>query len=515
MGTLATLAVNLTLNSKDYQSGLDRAQASAEGWRSKVSGVFGNALSFAGGGLMVGALDAISGSVGSLADSMIGGNAAFEDYNTRYKVMLGSAEAAQQRMAELAEFGAKTPFELPGVVEADTILTGFGLTADNVREKWGFDAAQIRTIAGDVASGTGAEFEEMALLIGKFSSGATGEAISRMQELGITNREELTKMGLEFSKSGELLSPLPQSMETILGLMQQKYGGLMNAQSSTMNGMVSNLEDWKAGTLRTIGTPIFEVLKDKLGIVLEYLNRPETQATITQFATLLADKLGVAMEWLSNTGIPALIVAWNDFEPPIMTVLGWLGQLATFLGGDMNLVLGGLAIGLAVILGPIGALALAGAALYAAWKSDFGGIRTTLTDFWEGAQLVWGGFISIFTEKLPNAWDNLRGKWDEFIGWIKGQIASLPGAQWIIDRLSGTPPGRARGGPVNAGSPYTVGERGPEVFVPGVSGTIVPNGGGGGASIVVNVGGSVISERDLALVVREQVRSLRDRGDTF
>jgi len=47
-------------------------------------------------------------------------------------------------------------------------------------------------------------------------------------------------------------------------------------------------------------------------------------------------------------------------------------------------------------------------------------------------------------------------------------------------------PGRAKGGPVMAGSAYVVGERGPEVFVPGASGTIIPN-GAGGSSITVNV----------------------------
>jgi hypothetical protein len=47
---------------------------------------------------------------------------------------------------------------------------------------------------------------------------------------------------------------------------------------------------------------------------------------------------------------------------------------------------------------------------------------------------------------------------------------------------------RADGGPVSSGSPYIVGERGPELFVPGSSGSIVPNdamrsGGGGGPSV--------------------------------
>lgn len=39
--------------------------------------------------------------------------------------------------------------------------------------------------------------------------------------------------------------------------------------------------------------------------------------------------------------------------------------------------------------------------------------------------------------------------------------------------------GKAAGGPVMAGTPYLVGERGPELFVPRQSGSIVPNGAGG------------------------------------
>ena len=42
----------------------------------------------------------------------------------------------------------------------------------------------------------------------------------------------------------------------------------------------------------------------------------------------------------------------------------------------------------------------------------------------------------------------------------------------------GAPTRRAMGGPVAAGQPYTVGERGPELFVPSAAGSIVPNGGG-------------------------------------
>jgi len=81
---------------------------------------------------------------------------------------------------------------------------------------------------------------------------------------------------------------------------------------------------------------------------------------------------------------------------------------------------------------------------------------------------------------------------------------------------------RAIGGPVTAGDPYLVGENGPELFVPGQSGSIVPNGalmgngrGGGTSGMIVNVyvAGSVRQDRDLARVIRDELARLGRRGD--
>ena len=59
--------------------------------------------------------------------------------------------------------------------------------------------------------GTGRSSGGASSHLGSSVQGA-GEAIVCMQELGITTRAELTKMGLEFSKSGELTSPFDKSM---------------------------------------------------------------------------------------------------------------------------------------------------------------------------------------------------------------------------------------------------------------------------------------------------------------
>ena len=62
-------------------------------------------------------------------------------------------------------------------------------------------------------------------------------------------------------------------------------------------------------------------------------------------------------------------------------------------------------------------------------------------------------------------------------------------------------PGKALGGAVGAGRPYMVGERGPELFVPGAQGNIVPNNAMGSANVTVNVdasGSSVEGNADQA-----------------
>jgi hypothetical protein len=63
--------------------------------------------------------------------------------------------------------------------------------------------------------------------------------------------------------------------------------------------------------------------------------------------------------------------------------------------------------------------------------------------------------------------------------------------------------GKAMGGPVSSGTSYVVGERGPELFVPNTSGTIIPNGGsgGGGATLNLTVNGAIDAEGTARTIV--------------
>jgi len=93
-------------------------------------------------------------------------------------------------------------------------------------------------------------------------------------------------------------------------------------------------------------------------------------------------------------------------------------------------------------------------------------------------QSLWDGMRSLVTQLVADITSYLAGIMPQWaLDFINGDLqrGSLSQDQYInpVDEF-GEMPGRDAGGPVRAGMPYWVGERGREMFIPGVSGSIVP-----------------------------------------
>jgi len=99
---------------------------------------------------------------------------------------------------------------------------------------------------------------------------------------------------------------------------------------------------------------------------------------------------------------------------------------------------------------------------------------------------------------------------------VFSQLVTQPLAAGIGGAIKGAFGFRAMGGPVSGGSPYVVGEQGPELFVPHASGTIVPNnkmGGGSGSgsgSVTVNYNiAAGVSRAELVPILDQERRRLK------
>jgi TP901 family phage tail tape measure protein len=128
-----------------------------------------------------------------------------------------------------------------------------------------------------------------------------------------------------------------------------------------------------------------------------------------------------------------------------------------------------------------------------------------------------GGTTTI--DQLSQLYEDMRGMTPQgFAGDLGSAIREFVIGAEIQKLESVRIPGRASGGPVSGGSPYIVGEIGPELFIPGSSGTIVPNnrmGGGARINITVNAGmganGAQIGEQIVTAIKRYE----RTSGPVF
>jgi len=119
-------------------------------------------------------------------------------------------------------------------------------------------------------------------------------------------------------------------------------------------------------------------------------------------------------------------------------------------------------------------------------NSDIGDFTKTLAD-----GLVKG--VQMFEDSLADAIVTGKADFSSLADHLRQVLAKAMVQKFITGPIMGLF-GLAKGGPAKAGQPYNVGEEGPELFVPGQSGTVVPNhqlgqgnGGGAATSVVYNI----------------------------
>jgi len=181
----------------------------------------------------------------------------FEQYNVQLEVLLGSADAAQKRIGELTEFAIPTPFEFPEVVRASNQL--------EVLTKGALSTGAGLRMVGDVASGTSQAIDELSTWFGRLYDGIqsgrpVGEAMQRLQELGAVSgdvRARIESMQKTNAKGSEVWAVVTEAMS--------RYNGMMDKQSGTFKGMVSNAEDSITAVQNKIGTALLPSLKDAVG----------------------------------------------------------------------------------------------------------------------------------------------------------------------------------------------------------------------------------------------------------
>jgi len=178
------------------------------------------------------------GTIGKSALSVVGSR---QDITTQFEVLLGSADAAKQRVEELTTFAGQTPFTRDEIFAASKQLQIF--TGDAL------STGKSLQVIGDVAAGTGQGFEEVALWTGRLydamkSGNSVGEMTARLQEMGAISGEDRAKIEA-LAESGKDISAIWPEVEGVFS----RFNGTMEKMSNNINNMLLSLKSFATNNI--------------------------------------------------------------------------------------------------------------------------------------------------------------------------------------------------------------------------------------------------------------------------
>lgn len=208
----------------------------------------------------------------SVTKGGIAAGAQMEGFETQLTVLMGSSSAAKKRLEELFTIGSTTPFQLPGLIEAETNLRALGVNAE-----------EALPMVMDFAGAMKVDVARAAVEVGRamqFGAGAVESIAGRSlrAQVEIRTGADALKMSTE-----EFREALVDTLTDKDGM----FAGGTAKLAATFDGMLSNLQDSFFKFQKEVADAgVFSVAKEILQSVLDILG--ESEAATRRWAQVLA-----------------------------------------------------------------------------------------------------------------------------------------------------------------------------------------------------------------------------------
>ena len=189
----------------------------------------------------------------------------FQQLEIAFGTMLGSEQKAKDLMDQMIQTAAKTPFDLAGVAGGAKQLLAYGTAAEKVND------TLVRL--GNIASGLSIPLNDIVYLYGTtmVQGRLYAQDVRQFTGRGIPLVKELARMyGVTADEINNMVSAgkigFPEVEKVINGMTDAggQFYNLMEKQSASLTGMLSNLSDSWDSMLNDIGTKNQEVFADAI-----------------------------------------------------------------------------------------------------------------------------------------------------------------------------------------------------------------------------------------------------------
>lgn len=252
------LAFKATLDINDFNvsaQAMERSIKQVSSTAVSESSVMDNSIqSFAQNGAKYIVSYLVGQGMGTLLQSIVQTRGQFQQLEIAFTTMLKSGTQAKGLMNRLIDTAAKTPFDLSSVASSAKQMLAYGSTVDNVVDEL--------VMLGNVASGVGAPLQDIAYLYGTLRTQGRAFTVDIRQFAGrgIPIYEELAKvLGVTKDEVSNLVTEgkvgfaeVEKAFQNMTGKAGTYYN-LMQEQSKSLTGMISNMGDAWEQSLNKLG----------------------------------------------------------------------------------------------------------------------------------------------------------------------------------------------------------------------------------------------------------------------
>lgn len=502
----------------------------------KASGVLNNVGKSAGGlGTVLGGVGAVAGAavVAGFGAMVAGAYSSIKAFNETQQVtkqmeavLKSTGNAAGLFKEDLQDQAAAlqklTTYSDEAVMSAQNLL----LTFTNV--KGPIFQESIGTIL-DMSTALGQDLKSSSIQLGKALNDPIN-GITALSRVGVSFTDDQKKMIETMVQAGDTMG----AQRVILAELSKEFGGSAAAAADTFSGKMAQLKNQLGEFQEKIGKVLIEAITPFITKLTDWASNPDVQDKVQKIAEGIGNLIAKFAEAIGVVGgfigkvfelgqnlinslkptfdliinvmaiylVPIFKELWKTIEtqlwPSIKQLWDALQPFVPFITMFAK-VIGVILLGaIIVVLGAFAKMIEISAQVLTAMAKVATFVANVATKAWDDLTSKLAGVIRMlekiidFAQRAANA---------------VGGVASKVGGG--VAKSLGFGGGKAVGGSVTAGMAYVVGEKGPELFMPSASGTIIPNNrlaGAGGMSNQINISitGTFLSD-DAAMAMADAI----------
>jgi hypothetical protein len=514
-----SIVVEILAESKDYVEKLGAAEHATTSLGDKLNKGLKVASAAALGGLVaIGKVgwDNIqenADATASLSDALSRSSKALNDQR----------EAAAKNNEELSKH---TKFSVADLTNMDTVIAK-NQALSGVISNGTTSYADLTTTTADLATVMKTDGSSAAELLGKAL--AKPETASKsLLAAGIVLTDKQKEQIKTWDKAGESA----KSQGLILDLVKKKTEGAADAAGNTLSGKLTIAKHSFEEMSGQLLTAVLPAITDLVGLAQKVSTWMQDNGTKVKIAAGIIGGLAVTVwavngaqkAWKATTeaftvvqkamnvelfGCPvvliaagiialgaALIYAYEHCKTFRDIVNAAFHAVQTVVGDVVSFIKSHWQLLLAIITGPVGAAVIL-------VVSHFDTIKSKVSSVVDGVKSAFSTVEHAIAAPFEAAFGAIKSAWNSTIGGFGIHIPSILG----FGGASFTIPTMAAGGVAAGGMPIIVGEHGPEMFTPGMTGRVVPNHtlagtGTGGSNNPIHIH-LILDKREVAEVVYE------------